>query len=177
MPFPHRGNIALIGMPGVGKSTVGVLLAKAAGRLFIDTDVYIQAIEGRTLQAIIDEAGIEAFCRLEEGHILCIDAKNAVLATGGSVVYSPRLMQYLKNSSLVIHLDLDPASIKARLCDMAERGVVIRKGESLDELYTERMPLYRKYADVTIDCDGKDHQQVLSDILAALPADTRRRPC
>jgi shikimate kinase len=168
MSFPRRGNIALIGMPGVGKSTVGVLLAKATGRLFIDTDVYIQAIEDRTLQTIIDETGIEAFCRLEEGHILCIDAKNAVLATGGSVVYSPRLMQYLKDTCLIVHLDLDLASIKARLRDMAARGVVIRKGESLDELYAERMPLYRKYADITIDCGSKDHQQVLAAILTSI---------
>ena len=169
MQFPRGRNIALIGMPGVGKSTVGVLLAKATGRLFIDTDVYIQAIEDRTLQTIIDEVGIEAFCRLEEGHILCIDAKNAVLATGGSVVYSPRLMQYLKDVCLIVHLDLDLASIKARLRDMTERGVVIRKGESLDELYAERMPLYRKYTDVTIDCGGKDHQQVLAAIIRSIP--------
>jgi shikimate kinase len=161
-------NIALIGMPGVGKSTVGVLLAKATGRLFIDTDVYIQAIEARTLKDIIDEVGLEAFCLLEEDHILCIDAQNAVLATGGSVVYSSRLMHLLKENSLIVHLDLDLASIKARLGDLAVRGVVIRKGETLDELYSERIGLYRKYADVTIDCARKDHQQVLAEILAAI---------
>jgi shikimate kinase len=163
-PKPAR-NIALIGMPGVGKSTVGVLLAKATGRLFVDTDVYIQAIEDRTLRDIIDEVGLEAFCRMEADHILCIDAKNAVLATGGSVVYSPQLMGYLKGTSTIVYLDLDLPVIKARLGDLAARGVVIRKGESLDELYAERLPLYRKYAEVTIDCCGKDHQQVLGTIL------------
>jgi shikimate kinase len=165
---PERGNLALIGMPGVGKSTVGVLLAKATGRLFIDTDVYIQAVEDRTLKGIIDEVGLEAFCRMEAEHILCIDAKNAVLATGGSVVYSPHLMQYLKRTSTVIHLDLDLPAIKARLGDLAARGVVIRKGETLDELYVERLPLYRTYADVTIHCGGKDHQQVLDAILTSI---------
>jgi shikimate kinase len=168
MPLAHGRNLALIGMPGVGKSTVGVLLAKAAGRLFIDTDVYIQALETRSLQSIIDESGLEAFCRMEEQHILCIDATNAVLATGGSVVYSPRLMQHLKETSLIIHLDLDLAAIKVRLGDLAARGVVIRKGESLDELYAERMPLYRKYADITINCAGRDHQRVLAAILEAI---------
>jgi shikimate kinase len=164
-PRPSR-NLVLTGMPGVGKSTVGVLLAKATGRLFIDTDVYIQAIENRSLRDIIDEVGLEAFCRMEAGHILCIDARNAVLATGGSVIYSPELMNHLKESSTVIHLDLDLSSIKTRLGDLATRGVVIRKGESLEELYAERMPLYRRYADVTIDCNGKDHQQVLTDIVS-----------
>jgi shikimate kinase len=161
-------NMALVGMPGVGKSTVGVLLAKATGRLFIDTDIYIQAIEIRALKDIIDEIGLESFCRLEEEHILCIDAKNAVIATGGSVVYSPRLMQHLKDTSLVIHLDLDLDVIKARLGDLAARGVVIRKGQTLEELYAERMPLYRKYADIAIDCLGKNHQQVLADIVRAV---------
>jgi shikimate kinase len=161
-------NIAVIGMPGVGKSTVGVLLAKATGRLFIDTDIYIQAIENRPLRDIIDELGLEAFCRLEEEHILCIDAKNAVIATGGSVVYSPRLMQHIKETSLVIHLDLDLDMIRARLGDLAARGVVIRKAQTLEELYAERIPLYRRYADITIDCLGKNHQQVLDDMIRAI---------
>ena len=164
---PER-NIALIGMPGVGKSTVGVLLAKASGRLFIDSDVCIQAIENRSLKDIIDTIGLEAFCRLEEQYIMCIDAKHAVLATGGSVVYSPRLMQYLEDSSILIHLDLDLATIRARLGDLATRGVVIRRGQTLDELYRERMPLYRRYADITIDCCGKGHELILADILAAI---------
>lgn len=169
MPLESSRNIALIGMPGVGKSTIGVLLAKAAGRLFIDTDIYIQAIENRALKDIIDEVGQEAFCRMEEEHILCIDAKNAVIATGGSVVYSPRLMQRLKDTSLVIHLDLDLDVIKARLGDLAARGVVIRKGQTLEELYAERMLLYRGYADITINCLGKDHRQVLATIIRSIP--------
>jgi len=168
MSFTSDRNIALIGMPGVGKSTVGVLLAKATGRLFIDSDVYIQAIESRSLKSIIDQIGLEAFCCLEEQHIMCIDAKHAVLATGGSVVYSPRLMQYLKGSSVLIHLDLDLTTIRARLGDLAARGVVIRKGQALNELYAERMPLYRRYADITIDCRAKGHERILADILAAI---------
>ncbi|HSV27067.1 MAG TPA: shikimate kinase [Sedimentisphaerales bacterium] len=168
MPPEHSRNLALIGMPGAGKSTVGVLLAKAMGRLFIDTDIYIQAIENRPLRAIIDEVGLEKFCRMEEEHILCIDAVGAVIATGGSVVYSPRLMQHFRETATIVHLDLDLEVIRTRLGDLEARGVVIRKDQTIDELYAERMPLYRKYADVTISCLGKNHQQVLTDILSAV---------
>lgn len=163
-----KDNLVLIGMPGVGKSTVGVLLAKATGRLFVDTDVYIQAIEGRTLKEMIDQVGLEEFCRIEAEHILCIDAANMVLATGGSVVYSTKLMEHLAGIATIIHLDLDLAAIRTRLGDPIERGVIIRKGESLEELYAKRMPLYRKYADITIDCGGMDHQQVLDAIMTAI---------
>lgn len=163
---PKR-NIALIGMPGAGKSTIGVLLAKAVGRLFIDTDIYIQAIENRSLKDIIDEIGLKKFCRMERDHIFCIDAKNAVIATGGSVVYSPRLMHHFRRTSIVIHLEIDFRTFKSRVGNLEARGVVIRKGQTIEELYAERMPLYQKYANMTFDCTGKNHQQVLADLLEA----------
>ncbi|MFB3894570.1 MAG: shikimate kinase [Phycisphaerae bacterium] len=167
MPSGPR-NIILIGMPGVGKSTCGVLLAKATGRGFIDTDVYIQVGTGRGLQEIIDAEGLDAFRKLEEQYILCLDCKNSVVATGGSVVYSPPAMAHLKSAGRVVFLDLPLADIIKRIGDLAIRGIVMAKGQSLSSLYAERLPLYRKYADITIDCQGLNQDQVVGAILARL---------
>jgi shikimate kinase len=160
-------NIVLIGMPGVGKSTVGVLLAKASRRDFIDIDVQIQAAEGRALQDIIDAGGLSGFCRIEERCVLALDCRRCVIATGGSVVYSAAAMGHLKGSSLIVHLDLSLPLLEKRLTDMASRGVVIGPGRTLAELYQERQPLYQAWADLTIDCAGRTHEQVVEAILAA----------
>jgi shikimate kinase len=148
----ERKNIVLIGMPAVGKSTVGMLLAKRLGRYFLDTDVFIQAVAGRTLQEIIDSDGIENFCLLEAEHITCIDRTNCVIAIGGSAVYSEDAMNHLKKIGIIIHLSLPLELIKKRLTDLAIRGIVISKGKTLNDLYSQRTPLYRKWSDVTIDC-------------------------
>ncbi len=161
-------NIILIGMPGVGKSTCGVLLAKATGRGFIDTDVYIQVGTGRGLQEIIDAEGLDAFRRIEEQYILCLECKNSVVATGGSVVYSPPAMAHLKAAGRVVFLDLPLADIVKRISDLDVRGIVMAKGQSLSSLYAERIPLYRQYADITIDCQGLNQDQVVGAILARL---------
>ena len=161
-------NIVLIGMCGVGKSTVGVLLAKALGRYFLDTDVYIQVLEDKGLQEIIDEQGIEAFCKIERDHLICIDVKNAVVATGGSVVYSPGAMENLTQRGLVVHLDLDYETIEHRVTNLYNRGVVMEAGETLASLYEKRQPLYQKYAQVTIDCSGKSHEQIVEEIIASV---------
>ncbi|RPJ39896.1 MAG: shikimate kinase [Planctomycetaceae bacterium] len=161
-------NIVLIGMPGVGKSTVGVLLAKALGRYFLDTDVFIQAIQGRSLQEIIDSDGLAAFCRIEEDYVLCTDLTNAVIATGGSVVYSERAMQHLSTHGVIVHLDLPVDKIEQRIRNLPTRGVVMEKGRTIRSLYDQRQPLYRHYAQLTIDCTAKNHEQIVTKIVKML---------
>lgn len=161
-------NIVLIGMPGVGKSTVGVLLAKTLGRYFLDTDVFIQAAQGRSLQEIIDAEGLAAFCKIEEDYAACIDLTNAVIATGGSVVYSERAMRALAEHGVIVHLDLPVERIEQRLANLPTRGVVMEKGQTVRSLYAQREPLYRKYAQVTIDCTDKTHEQIVVEMVAVL---------
>lgn len=158
-------NIVLIGMPAVGKSTIGVLLAKAISRDFLDTDVYIQAREGRSLQEIIDREGLEEFCRIEERHILSLVCRGKVMATGGSVVYSQTAMDHLRSCGAVVHLTLDLPAIKKRLTNLDSRGVVMAPGKTLDLLYEERMPLYRRYANFTVSCPGKTHEEIVAEII------------
>ncbi len=157
-------NIVLIGMPGVGKSTVGVLLAKALGRYFLDTDVLIQAIQGRSLQDIIDIDGLAAFRKIEEDYVLCTDLANAVIATGGSVVYSEKAMQHLAAHGVIIHLDLPVDKIEQRIRNLPTRGMVMEKGQTIRFLYNQRQPLYRRYAQFTIDCTHKTHEQIVAEI-------------
>jgi shikimate kinase len=161
-------NIVLIGMPGVGKSTLGVLLAKATGRRFVDTDLYIQASLDRPLQEILDAEGRGGFCRLEEDHLLCLELRRYVIATGGSVVYSDRAMQHLKSGGRVVHLDLALDEIEKRLTNFGSRGVVMARGQTLRSLYDQRQPLYRRWADLTVDCAGKTHEQIVDEIVARL---------
>ena len=158
-------NIVLIGMPAVGKSTIGVLLAKRLGRYFLDTDVFIQAVSGRGLQQIIDSDGLDEFCKLEAEHILCLDKTDCVIATGGSAVYSDAAMNHLKTSGIVIYLSLPLEVIKKRLTDLNIRGVVMSRGQTLDDLYKKRTPLYEKWADVIIDCQNLTHEQVVEEII------------
>lgn len=169
-------NIVLIGMPGVGKSTVGVLLAKLIGFAFIDTDIYIQTQEGKSLQALIQERGSDGFCDLEARHMCSIAVRRHVLATGGSVVYRRAAMVHFKTAGLVIHLDLALGRLKKRLDDIQARGVVIAPGLTLDALYNERQPLYRKYADVTVKTDGMTPDQVVREIAAQLKLSSKLPP-
>ena len=161
-------NIVLIGMPGVGKSTVGVLLAKATSRDFLDTDVFIQAKEGRSLQEIIDQEGSEAFCQAEEGHILSLACRSCVIATGGSVVYRAASMRHLSLSGVIIHLDLDLPALEKRLTNLISRGVVMAPGQTLRQLFGERLPLYRKYANFTVDCADRTHEEIVKEITRKL---------
>ncbi len=161
-------SIILIGMPGAGKSTVGVLLAKRLGYAFLDTDILIQVREGRTLQELIREHGAEEFCRIEERHILSLTLRGHVVAPGGSVVYRPRAMAHLKARGIAVHLELSLEHLKQRLGDVDARGVVIAPGQTVDSLYGERRPLYRRYADVTVATDGLTPDQAVGKILAAL---------
>ena len=149
-----KKNIVLIGMPGVGKSTVGVILAKLMGYKFVDTDLIIQEQEKKLLKEIIAEQGIDGFIETENRILSHLDIKEAVIATGGSVVYGSDAMKKLSKNSIVVYLKLDYNKLKYRLGNIKNRGVVIRDGQSLSGLYKERVPLYEKYADVTIDENG-----------------------
>ena len=161
-------NIVLIGMPGAGKSTLGVLLAKELSRSFLDTDIYIQAQEGLALQSILDERGIVRFLQVEESHILSLRLKGHVIATGGSVVYSPRAMTHLKSSGIAVLLDLSLPLLVERIQDMDSRGIAMAPGQDLTTLYGERRPLYERYADIRVLCDHKGHEAVLKEILSRL---------
>jgi shikimate kinase len=176
MRKPASGaNIVLIGMPGAGKSTVGVLLAKALSRDFLDTDVYLQAKQGRTLQEIIDQDGLPAFCRIEERYVRSLKCHSSVIATGGSVVYSPVAMARLRASGIIIHLDLDLAALKKRLTNLSSRGVVMAPEKTFPQLFAEREPLYRKYADLTIDCAGCTHEEIVAMMVRGLRRFAPRR--
>ena len=164
-----KKNVILIGMPAAGKSTIGILLAKALGWSFLDTDVVIQAAYQKNLHELISGCGLEGFCQIEKEYILTLDVRQTVIATGGSVVYYESAMRHLKEEGLVLYLKLPLKILKERISDMADRGVVVEPGQSLDRLYEKRIPLYEKYADLTVDLTGLYHQQALDKILKILP--------
>ena len=147
-------NIILIGMPGAGKSTLGVLLAKAMGKLFVDTDIIIQQKTKRLLQDIIDNDGTDEFMRIEEEILLTVDETNTVIATGGSAVYSEKAMEHFRKSGKIVYLHVDFSEIEKRVTNITTRGIVLKNGKSLADAFAERKPLYDKYADVVIDCTG-----------------------
>ncbi len=148
-------NIVLIGMPGCGKSTVGVVLAKAMGYRFTDSDLVIQEKDGRLLSEIIEQDGIDGFNKIENEINAGLDVQNSVIATGGSVIYGKDAMQHLKETGVVVYIRLPYKKIKKRLGDLKKRGVSIREGQSLRSLYDERVPLYEEYADIIIDEDNR----------------------
>ena len=147
-------NILLIGMPGCGKSTVGVLLAKAIGYDFIDCDLLIQKKCGMKLQDIINTRGIDAFLEEEEAVLSALETDRCVIATGGSAVYSEAGMMHLKRNAVTVYISLPPAEIEKRLTNIKTRGVAMSAGTTVADLYAQRCPLYEKYADVTLNADG-----------------------
>ena len=164
----NKDNIVLIGMPGVGKSTVGVVLAKNMGYSFVDSDLLIQEQEGKLLHEIIEERGLAGFNEVENQVNASIDRKRAVIATGGSVVYGARAMEHLKEIGMIVYLSLPCADLEDRLGDLNERGVSIREGQTLADLMQERTPLYEKYADVIIDCEGRQIREIVKLIREAV---------
>jgi len=166
--LPATHNIVLIGMPGAGKSTCGLLLAKQTSRPFIDTDVWIQSLEGCRLQEIIDTRGIAAMRAVEERRVLELDVRGHVVATGGSVVYSEAAMAHLHRDAVVVFLEVGIDALHTRLGDAAERGIVRRPDQSFADLYAERQPLYERYADHTVVCDHLDHEGVVAGLLAVV---------
>jgi shikimate kinase len=164
----HLQNIILIGMPGAGKSTVGVILAKALGMQFIDTDILIQEKTGRLLQGILDEDGPDAFTRIEEETVLSLHPRRAVIATGGSVVCSGAAMAHLKSAGVVVYLKISYGEMEKRLRNITTRGIVLLPGQSLHEMYDERVPRYEEYADITIECSDEDFETVVEEVIAEL---------
>jgi len=155
-------------MPTVGKSTIGVLLAKRVGLAFVDTDITLQTSEGKTLRELIQTYGLEQFCDLEAGHILSLDIQASVIATGGSVVYRKAAMRHLGRSGVVVYLDIDLASLEMRLRDIDARGVVYAPGQSLADLYAERLPLYQSTADITVTATGVTPDQLVNQVIDQL---------
>ncbi|MGO4698196.1 shikimate kinase [Paenibacillus sp. 2TAB26] len=161
-------NIVLLGMSGAGKSTLGVLLAKALGMDFIDTDLVIQQQEGRLLQEIIDHDGIVKFMEIEEKIVSELKLKNCVISTGGSVIYSNKAMNALKQVGQIVYLHVPYEEIQKRLINITTRGIVMKKGNSLKDVYEERLPLYMKYSDKTFDCSNKDIERCVSEIIESM---------
>ena len=159
-------NLILIGMPGCGKSTVGVVLAKALGMDFIDSDLVIQKKTGKRLSDIIDECGDEGFREVENRINAELEAEDSIIATGGSVIYGEEAMRHLKSIGTVIYLKLSYRAVQTRLGDLHARGVTIRPGWSLRDLYNERCPMYEKWADVTVDCNRMKLREVVAYIRA-----------
>jgi len=163
---PAGDNLILIGMPAVGKSTVGVLLAKCMGFAFADTDLLIQTGEQARLEQIISKIGLEPFCDLEARYILSLAVRRTVIATGGSVIYRRPAMEHLQALGKVIFLDIALASLIERLSSPDARGVVQFPGQTIDMLYSQRRPLYQQYAHATIDCTHCTPEQVVGKILS-----------
>ena len=161
-------NIILIGMPGAGKSTVGVILAKRFGFDFIDTDLLIQSRTGLRLQQIIDTQGLPRFREIEEQTLIDLDTQHSVIATGGSVIYCPKGMTALAGTGVFVYLQVPLKVLEQRLADMGQRGLVMHKGQTLAHLYQQRVPLYEKYAQMTQDCTNLNAEQVAGALEAAL---------
>lgn len=167
-----EGNIILIGMPGAGKSTVGVILAKTLGMDFLDSDLVICKKTGKTLQEILDQEGPEAFLQLEEEIVCQLQLERTVLATGGSVPMRPNAMEHLKPQGTIVYLQVGLEELRARLSNIKTRGIAFGPGESLDTLYTKRIPVYESWADLTI-CADPGHntiEHMVEQIVSALHA-------
>ena len=159
-----KNNIVLIGMPGAGKSTVWVVLAKVVGHRFVDSDLVIQETYGKLLHELITEHGLDGFLEIENQVNAGLEMEKSIIATGGSVIYGKEAMEHLKEIGLVVYLKLSLESIADRLGDLQQRGVALKEGWGLKELYEERVPLYEKYADLVMDCEGKSIRQITEEI-------------
>lgn len=157
-------NVILIGMPGAGKSTVGVVLAKRLGYRFIDSDLVIQEHYGKLLQDLIEEEGTEGFWQIEDEVNATIKSKKTVIATGGSAVYGTKAMQHFHRMGIIVYLKLSYEEIAERVGDLHSRGVTLRDGQTLRDLYEERLPLYERYADLTVECDGKALREIVKEL-------------
>lgn len=163
-----RDNIVLIGMPGVGKSTVGVILAKVLGYQFLDADLVIQNQEGKLLREIMEEVGVEGFIQVENRVNASLECSKTIIATGGSVVYGEEAMNHLKEIGTIVYLEVSFSALKKRLSDIKGRGVVLRDGQTLQDLFMERTPLYEKYADIRVSEDGLNVEETVERLIDKL---------
>jgi len=163
-----KSNLVLIGMPGSGKSTIGVILAKRSSHDFVDTDVLIQSVEHRSLQAIMDSEGYMKLREIEARVLQNLDVDNHVISTGGSVVYSDAAMQHLRKKGTTIYLDVSLDTLRKRITDYETRGIAKRPEQSFADLFEERAMLYRKYADVTIKGDVMSQDAACEYIMSTL---------
>ena len=163
-----KSNIILIGMPAAGKSTIGVLLAKTLLKSFIDTDLIIQSRYGCALCDIIEKEGTDAFLKIENDIICSERYRSSVVATGGSAVYGEEAMAHLKADGIAVYLEISLDEIKKRIGNITTRGVAMKNGTTLDELYAERLPLYNRYADITVNCEGKSAEEIVTEIAKEL---------
>jgi shikimate kinase len=161
-------NIILIGMPGAGKSTVGVILAKTLGMRFIDTDIVLQEQAGRLLQEMIGNEGTTTFLKTEEKTLLSLQCQNAVIATGGSAVFSHEAMEHLATGGIVIYLKISFEEMVRRLRNITTRGIVLFEGQDLREMYDLRAPLYENYAGITLECSGTGAETIVEGIVQEL---------
>ena len=163
-----KKNLIFIGMPAVGKSTVGIVVAKRLGMRFIDTDLLIQEQEGKLLREIIAEEGEEGFLKIENQVNASVKAKNAVISPGGSVIYCREAMKHYKKIGTVVYLKASYQTIKNRIRNPKKRGVVLRDGQSFRDLYNERVPYFEKYADITVCEDGCRIEETIENVLNAV---------
>ena len=161
-------NIVFIGMPAVGKSTVGVVVAKRLGFEFIDTDLLIQKQEKRLLREIIEQEGIDNFLKIENQVNRDVDVQNAVISPGGSVVYCEEAMRHFKETGTIVYLQVSYETINARLRNAKKRGVTLREGQTLKDLYDERVGLFEKYADITVSEEGLELEETIEKVMDAL---------
>lgn len=163
-----RDNIVLIGMPGSGKSTIGVVLAKALGYRFVDSDLVLQDKTGLLLSEIIDARGLEGFNQIENEINASLDCHKSVIATGGSVIYGKEAMEHLKSIGTIIYIELPAGELIHRIGDLTQRGVSIKVGQTFQDLYEERKPLYEQYADITIHGNGLSIREIVALMKAAI---------
>ena len=163
-----KKNIVLTGMPACGKSVTGVILAKSLKMNFLDTDLLIQEEAGKSLQEIINEDGIDAFKTLEEQVLCGVNVENTVIATGGSAVYYEAAMEHLKENGIIVYIEASLSTIRKRLRNIKTRGVAMEKGETIDSLYDKRVPLYEKYADITVRSHRYRAENTVEDIIGSL---------
>lgn len=163
-----KKNLILIGMPAAGKSTVGVILAKYMNMDFLDTDILIQNKTGKKLSEIIEENGIDEFCRIEEEIVASIDCSSTIIATGGSVVYGEKAMAHLKKNGEIVYLETSLEAVEKRLENLEQRGVVNKNNSSVEDLYNERVPLYEKWADMNYSTSTGRPEDVVANIIKSL---------
>ena len=157
-----KSNIVMIGMPGSGKSTLGLALAEQIGYTFVDVDRVIEAETGKLLKEIIAEQGDDGFLKVEEEINASLQAERTVFAPGGSVIYGPKAMEHLKEIATIVYLKVPFEELEKRLGNLQERGVVLKDGMTLRDLYNERLPYYHRYAEVIMDETGKDFEQTVT---------------